>query len=49
MKSTFSKILCVLCLAGMLMFFWGIGFVENIDAAGVAQQPCIEECEWVLQ
>lgn len=49
MKITFSKILCVLCLASLLIFFFGTGFVDNINAAGVAQQLCVEEYEWVSQ
>lgn len=48
MKSTFSKILCVLCLAGLLMFFFGTG-VNNIDVADSSKQLCIAECGWVLQ
>lgn len=49
MKSILTKIICVLCLAGLLMFFFGTDIADNIDTVEVAQQLCIEDYEWVLQ
>lgn len=49
MKSILTKIICVLCLAGLFMFFFGTDIADNIDTVEVAQQLCIAECEFVLQ